>query len=197
MHTQSYVTCRDVQKSPQKLAAENYYHDISNPSLTEKKERRKGEDGIELEVLDSSEQPVKDKGTTEASHYMSLMNGNSDHVCQSLKPGKQQSASVNVCEEGSVENHYQALSEATKPCDSNLYQSLSFGHTSSNSHEQPEKDKCTTEANHYMSLTNYHSENVYQPLKLGKQPSSSVNVGEKGFLENHYQALSEATKHCD
>ena len=249
MHTQSYDTSRDEQKSPQKLAEENYYHDINHPlgylpgqgsasadddlienapelpnreyfedidfvaqefdlffrrrpdvssSLTEKKENRKGEDGIELEVLDSSEQPVKDKGTTEASHYMSLTNGNSDHVYQSLKSGKQPSASVNVCEEGSLENHYQALSEATKHCDSNLYQPLSFGHTSSNSHELPEKDKCTTEANHYMSLTNYYSENVYQPLKLEKQPSSSFNVGEKGFLENHYQALtSEATKHCD
>ena len=231
VHTHSYVTCRDEQKSPQKLAEENHYHDINNPlangylpgqgntstdlignppelpdreyfedidfvsqefdlffrhrpnvssSLTEKEKSRKGDDGIELEVLDSShsEQPVKDKYITEASHYMSLTNGNSDHIYQSLKPGEQPSASVNVCEESSLENHYQALSEATKHCDSNLYQSLSFSHTSSNSREQPGRDKCTTEASHYnnISLINGDSENAYQPLKPGKQQSASVNV---------------------
>ena len=156
--------------------------DVSS-SLTEKEESRVREDRTEMEVLDSSEQPVKDKSTTEASHYMSLTNGNSVHAYQSLKPGKQPSASVNVCEKGSLENHYQALSEATKHCDSKLYQSLSFSHTSSNSREQPRKDKCTTEANHYniMSLTNGDSDDAYQPLKPGKQQSSSVNVCEKSF----------------
>ena len=226
---------RDEQKSSQKLAEENYYHDSNHPrgylpgqgststdddlienapelpnreyfedidfvaqefdlffrrrpdvssSLTEKVESRIREDRTEMEVLDSCEQPVKDKSTTEASHCMSLTNGNSDHAFQSLKPGKQPSASVNVCEKGSLENHYQALSEATKHCDSKLYQSLSFSHTSSNSREQPRKDKCTTEANHYMSLMNGDSENAYQPLKPGKQQSASVNVCEKVFGES-------------